>query len=385
MTSPSREFQVFVKPLGAVCNMACSYCYYLEKDSLPGESKKFRMPDVLLEEYIVQHIEASTEKLITFSWHGGEPMLAGPGFFRRIVEIQKRHCPKGRWIKNGIQTNGTMLDRDWCRFLAEEQFAVGVSLDGPKKYHDHHRFDRKGESTFERTLAGIRLLQEHGLDPEILCVVSAINADDPLEIYRYFRSLGVKYLTFLPLVEREKGSVPGATRASVPAEAFGDFLVSVFDEWMQHDIGNIKVQIFEEALRTAFGQEHTLCIFRTTCGGVPVVDHNGDFYSCDHFVDEEHRLGNILEISLSELLDSPEQRAFGRAKLGALPRYCLECTVRDMCGGECPKNRFIRTPAGEEGLNYLCAGYKKFFLHCRPFVQTVSETWKAGLNLSAPH
>jgi len=378
MTRLSREFQVFAKPVGAACNMACAYCYYLEKGNLSREGINFSMPVVLLEEYIVQHIEASTEELITFSWHGGEPTLAGLDFFQKIVEIQKRYCPKGRLIQNGIQTNGTLLDREWCRFLAEERFAVGVSLDGPRRYHDHHRYNQNGDSTFEKTMKGFNLLQEYGMDPEILCVVSAINVDFPLEIYRYFRSLGVKYLTFLPLVEREWGSVTGASRDSVPAVAFGDFLVSVFDEWKRYDIGKIKVQIFEEALRTAFGQDHTLCIFRSTCGGVPVVEHNGDFYSCDHFVDEGHRLGNILETPLSILLDCPEQRAFGRAKLDTLPRYCLECTVRDMCGGECPKNRFIKSSAGDEGLNYLCSGYKKFFLHCRPFVRTVSKTWKAG-------
>ncbi|RPI45444.1 MAG: SPASM domain-containing protein, partial [Bacteroidetes bacterium] len=286
--------------------------------------------------------------------------------------------PRGRTIRNGIQTNAILLDRVWCGFFSREQFAVGVSLDGPADLHDLHRWNRNRGSTFEKTLNGISLLQEQGLEPEVLCVVSAGNVRHPLEVYRFFRSLEITGITFLPLVVRDKSSVTGASAGSVLAEAFGDFLIEVFNEWKERDIGKIKVQIFEEALRTAFGQGHTLCIFKTTCGGVPVVEHNGDFYSCDHFVDEQHRLGNILENPLSDLLDSYEQHAFGRAKLGTLPRYCLECTVRDMCGGECPKNRFIRTPAGEEGLNYLCAGYKKFFLHCRPFVQAVTETWKAG-------
>jgi uncharacterized protein len=358
--------------------MACSYCYYLEKESLFEGNGIFLMPEVLLEEYIVQHIEASTGKIINFSWHGGEPTLAGLDFYRKVVEIQKRNCPRGKSIRNGIQTNATLLDREWCRFLANEHFVVGVSLDGPRGLHDLHRYNRNRESTFEKTLWGISLLQEQGLDPEVLCVVSAGNVLKPLEVYRFIRSLDITYVTFLPLVERDTASESGVSANSVPADAFGDFLITVFDEWKERDIGKIKVQIFEEALRTAFGQEHTLCIFKTTCGGVPVVEHNGDFYSCDHFVNDQYRLGNILETHLSRLLDSHEQHMFGRAKLGTLPRYCLECTVRDMCGGECPKNRFIRTPAGEEGLNYLCAGYKKFFLHCRPLIHAVSETWKAG-------
>jgi len=371
-----REFQIFVKPVGPVCNMGCTYCYYLEKEQLFPGSENYHMPVILLEEYIVQHIEASTEPVISFSWHGGEPMLAGCDYFRRIVEIQKRYCPHGRKIVNGIQTNGTLLNEDWCKFLSAEDFSVGISMDGPKELHDRYRMNLDGDSTFELTLRGFQLLQHYGISPEILCVVNASNVHHPQELYHYFKGLGAKYITFLPLVEPMPQTETGVSENSVPAESFGDFLCSIFDEWRDQDIGKLKVQIFEEAIRTAFGQDHTLCIFKTTCGNVPVVEHNGDFFSCDHYVNDMYRLGNILETPLAELLDSLEQKTFGRAKLGTLPRYCLECGVRDMCGGECPKNRFIKTPAGEEGLNYLCAGYKKFFKHCRPFVQDVAAVWR---------
>ncbi len=335
------------------------------------------MPEILLEEYIVQHIEASTEEIISFLWHGGEPMLAGLDFYMKVVESQNRHFPKNRNIVNGIQTNGTLLDERWCRFLSDEDFTVGISIDGPGELHDRYRMYRNGDSAFEQTLKGYHLLQQFGVTSEILCVVNAYNVEYPLEVYRYFKQLQAKYITFLPLVERIPGSDTGVSVHTVSAEAFGDFLCAIFDEWKGEDIGKVKVQIFEEAARTAFGLDHTLCIFKTTCGGVPVVEHNGDFFSCDHYVNDLNRLGNILEIPLAELLDSTEQKAFGRAKLGTLPRYCLECGVRDMCGGECPKNRFIKTPDGEDGLNYLCAGYKKFFKYCRPFVQEVATVFKS--------
>ncbi|HDS08385.1 MAG TPA: anaerobic sulfatase maturase [Bacteroides sp.] len=376
MDRVSREFQIFVKPVGSLCNMACRYCYYLEKEQLYPRAARFRMSPQLLGEYIRQHVETSTEPLIAFSWHGGEPTMAGLDYFRKIVEIQKTLCPPGRRIVNGIQTNGTLLDDAWCSFFAREQFTVGISVDGPRELHDHYRCDKKGRSTFGRTMNGFRLLSKHGVACEILCVVNAINVRHPLEVYRFFRELGAGFITFLPLVERDRDSGSGVSGSSVPSEAFGDFLIAVFDEWKTWDIGRVKVQIFEEAVRTAFGLEHTLCIFKKTCGGVPVVEYNGDFYSCDHFVDEEHRPGNIRERNLAELLDCPGQQAFGRAKRESLTRYCLACEVLDMCNGECPKNRFVKTPDGEEGHNYLCAGYRKFFNHCRPFVEEVSRVWK---------
>lgn len=377
MDKSSREFQVFAKPVGPICNMACTYCYYLEKEKMFPEGSTFRMPEILLEEYIVQHIEASTEEIISFSWHGGEPMMAGLDYFMKIVEYQNRYYPKSRMIINGIQTNGTLIDDLWCRFLSDEEFTVGISIDGPMEFHDRYRRNINGDPTFDHALRGYHLLQKYGIPTEILCVVNAHNVRYPMEVYRFFKQLKAKYITFLPLVERIPGSETEVSDHSVSAEAFGDFLCSIFDEWKSKDIGKVKVQIFEEAIRTAFGQDHTLCIFKTTCGGVPVMEHNGDFFSCDHYVNDVHRLGNIMERTLAEMLDSQEQLTFGRAKLGTLPRYCLQCGVRDMCGGECPKNRFIRSPGGEEGLNYLCSGYKKFFSHCRPFVREVAAVWKA--------
>ncbi len=376
MVRASRDFQVFVKPVGPVCNLACEYCYYLEKGHLYPEAESFRMPDIILEEYIAQHIEASTEPMIRFSWHGGEPTVLGLDTFRKIVAFQHKHRPSDRRIANGMQTNGTLLDEEWCRFLAQEDFAVGLSLDGPRKLHDRYRVTKGGNPTYDKTIRGYELLRNHGISTDILCVVNAHNVLYPAEIYRHFKKIGARYMTFLPLVDRQPDVKSGVSHLTVPEEAWGDFLCIIFDEWVSQDIGRIKIQIFEEAARTAFGQGHSLCIFRPTCGDVPVIEHNGDFFSCDHFVDPEHRLGNIIETPLAQLLESPEQRAFGQAKLNTLPRYCLECEVRSMCHGGCPKNRFIQTPDGEEGLNYLCAGYKRFFIHCRPFVEEVAKQWR---------
>jgi uncharacterized protein len=376
MNKTSRDFQVFVKPFGSICNLDCHYCYYLKKDQLYPERKSFRMPDIILEEYIVQHIEASTEPVIRFSWHGGEPTLLGLDYFRKIVAIQRKYLPSNQRITNGIQTNGTLLDEDWCRFLAEEGFFVGLSLDGPQEMHDRHRLTKGGKPTFDQTIRGYGLLLQNHVSTDILCVVNADNVRNPEQVYRFFKEIEAKYLSFLPMVEPQFGAIGGVSSLTVPAEAWGDFLCTIFDEWVNQDIGKIKVQIFEEAARTAFGQEHSLCIFRPVCGDIPVIEHNGDFYSCDHFVNDEHRLGNIIETPLVELLENPVQRAFGKAKLDSLPRYCRECEVRDMCHGECPKNRFIRTPDGKPGLNYLCAGYKRFFTHSKPFIAEVEAEWR---------
>jgi uncharacterized protein len=334
------------------------------------------MPDIILEEYIVQHIEAYPEKVIRFSWHGGEPTILGLEYFRKIVSLQRKHAPPDKRIINGIQTNGTLLDESWCRFLADEGFAVGISLDGPKEMHDRYRLTKDKKSTFGDTIRGYRLLREHGVNCDILCVVNVTNVQYPIEVYQFFKEIEAPYVSFLPMVERKSMTESGGDPNTMSAEAWGDFLCTIFDEWVEEDVGLIKVQIFEEAARTAFGQEHSLCIFRPICGDIPVVEHNGDFYSCDHFVVGEHRLGNILENPLVELLESPAQRAFGQAKLDTLPRYCLECEVRSMCNGECPKNRFIQTPDGEPGLNYLCAGYKRFFTHCQSFVEEVAHQWR---------
>jgi uncharacterized protein len=371
----SHGFQVFVKPAGAACNLACRYCYYLDKGPGFAAAGAPRMPEDLLEEYIAQHITASPDEIIRFSWHGGEPTVLGVDYFRKAVEIQRRLCPPGRRIANGMQTNGTLLDDDWGRFLAAESFSIGLSLDGPRPLHDRHRLSRNGRPTFDDTIRGFKVLKHHSVPTDILCVVGASNVRHPVEVYFFLKGIGASYLTFLPLVVREADSPGGVSPDSVPSEAWGDFLCAVFDEWQSRDIGRIKVQAIEEAARTAFGQEHSLCIFRPVCGDIPVVERNGDFYSCDHYVDETHRLGNIRKTPLADLIESPAQRAFGEAKLDTLPRVCLSCEVRKMCNGECPKNRFSTSPEGAPGLNYLCAGYKKFFTHVRPFVDAVAAAW----------
>jgi uncharacterized protein len=349
MAKASREFQIFAKPSGSICNLDCRYCYYLKKEDLYREDASFRMPDNILEAYITQHIDASPAPVINFSWHGGEPTILGTDYFRKIVAMQHKHQPVGRQIRNGIQTNGTLLDEDWCHFLAAEGFGVGLSLDGPRELHDLYRVNKKQESTHEQAMHGYTLLQKYRI---------------PFD-----------YLGFLPLVEFQPDGL-GVSDRTVPAEAFGDFLCTIFDEWLSQDIGRVKVQIFEEAIGTAFGQDHALCIFRKTCGDIPVIEHNGDFFSCDHFVDLTHCIGNIRETSLVELLESPSQKAFGQVKLDGLPLFCKVCEVLAMCNGGCPKDRFLRTADGEEGLNYLCAGYKRFFTYCRPFVAELSVLWQ---------
>ncbi len=379
MLKVSREFQVFAKPVGSICNLGCHYCYYLKKEHLYPEGESFRMSDDILEEYIVQHIKASPSRVIRFSWHGGEPTVLGLDYFRKIVALQRKHRPSNRRIANGIQTNGTLLDEDWCRFLAAESFAVGLSLDGPQEMHDRYRVTKSQKPTHEQAMHGYELLRQHRIYCDILCVVNEYNVQYPIQVYRFFKQIGARYISFLPLVEPNPDAGGGVSHRTVPAEALGVFLCLIFDEWMEQDIGRIKVQIFEEAATTAFGQEHGLCIFRKTCGDIPVIEHNGDFFSCDHFVDAEHRLGNIQETPFVELLESPAQRAFGQAKLDTLPRYCQTCEVRAMCNGGCPKNRFIQTPDGEPGLNYLCAGYKSFFRYCHPFVSELAAVWRQGI------
>ena len=376
MKTVSREFQVFAKPAGSACNLRCRYCYYLEKKKLYPDTDHFLMAYNILEEYIKQHIEASTESTINFSWHGGEPLLAGINFYRNVLRLQSSYNREGRRIVNGIQTNGTLLNEEWCRFFAEEGFIIGMSIDGPEEPHNKFRRTKDDRTTWQKVISGFQLLKKHSVIPEILCVVNSENVKNPLVIYDFFKHIGAKYITFLPLVEPETDSTGGVSRNSVPSEEFGHFLCEVFDTWVENDIGEIKIQVFEEVARTAFDQEHTLCIFKKNCGGVPVVEHNGDFYSCDHYVDKDRLLGNIMDHSLTSFLESERQKLFGLSKSISLPEYCIECEVRAMCNGECPRNRFILTPEGEPGLNYLCKGYRCFFNHCRPFVEAIAEAWK---------
>ena len=383
MVKASRPYQIFAKPIGSICNLRCDYCYYLKKQSLYPDENSVRMPDDILEAYILQHIETSPDPVIRFSWHGGEPTLLGLNYFHKIVGLQRKHQPSHRQIINGIQTNGTLIDEDWCRFLAAEGFSVGISLDGPQEMHDRHRLTKGGKPTHSDAMRGYELLRKHRIACDILCVVHSYNVHHPTEVYRFFKQIKAQYIGFLPLVEVRPDIDGDVSSRTVPPEAFGAFLCTIFDEWTSRDIGQVKIQLFEEAAGTALGQEHTLCIFKKTCGDVPVIEHNGDFFACDHFVDRAHHLGNIRETPLVDLLESATQRAFGQLKRDTLPRYCLECDVLDLCNGGCPKDRLLRTPDGEAGLNYLCAGYKRFFTHCRPFLAELSALRRSE-NIARP-
>ena len=369
MTPASRDFQVFAKPIGAACNLACDYCYYSSKENLYPKSTTGVMPDDLLEQYIRRHIQASPSDLIRFAWHGGEPSLLGADFFTKALEYQKRYRPKNRKIVNGIQTNGVLVDDKWAAFFRRNGFSVGISLDGPEEFHDSHRRDKSGAPTHERVLRGFRLLKEHDVQTDVLCVVNSQNVRFPEKIYRYFKRIGASRISFLPLVEPNPGGPEAVTPDSVLARAFGEFLCIIFDEWKRHDVGRVKIEIFEEAARIAFGLEPSVCVFRKTCGDVPVVERNGDVYSCDHFVRPEYLLGNIRGTGLAGLLDSPAQVSFGRAKQDSLPDACRQCEVLASCNGGCVKDRFVTGPDGERGLNYLCPAYKMFFFTLSTFCQ----------------
>ncbi len=368
MNNTPREFQIFVKPAGASCNLSCAYCYYLRKEALYPTGESFRMPDDLLEEYIKQQIQAASGPEISFSWHGGEPTILGLDYFHKIVALQRKYLRPGRRIRNGMQTNGYLLDEDWCRFLASENFGVGLSLDGPSEMHDRYRLTRGGRATHRQVTLACKLLRRFRVPYDLLCVVHNHNVQYPVQVYRFFREIGATYISFLPVVEPRPDMPQGVSAHTVAPEAYGSFLCAIFDEWVRQDVGRIRVQIFEEAVRPARGLEHSLCIYREICGDIPVLEHNGDLYSCDHFVDAAHLLGNICETELQQLLDSPQQRAFGHAKKESLPLYCRECDYKPMCNGGCPKDRILRTPDGEAGLNYLCTGLQQFFAHSLPYL-----------------
>ena len=362
-------FHVLAKPTGAICNLDCSYCFYLTKERLyPGS--KFRMADELLEIYIKQLIESQRTPEVTVAWQGGEPTLMGLDFFKLSVEYAQKYKKPNQRIVHTMQTNGTKLDDAWCAFLKEHDFLVGLSVDGPKELHDAYRVDKAGEGSFEEVMRGWRLLDKHGVDLNILCTIHAANQDHPLEVYRFFRDeLRATFVQFIPIVER---MVPDSsthdqfdskvTDRSVDAEKYGQFLIDVFEEWVRRDVGRVYVQMIDVALGSWVGQP-SLCVFAPTCGNALAMEHNGDLYSCDHFVEPEHLLGNIEDTHMIELVASDKQRQFGQDKLDSLPAYCRECDVRFACNGGCPKDRFIDTPDGEPGLNYLCAGYMSFFRH----------------------
>jgi uncharacterized protein len=359
-----------LKPRGAICNLDCSYCYYLEKEKLyPGSS--FRMSDEVLGAFTRQYIESQTGPEIVFGWQGGEPTLMGLDFFHRAVALQKKYARPGAKISNTLQTNGTRLDDDWCRFFAAHDFLVGLSLDGPADLHDAYRVDKGGQPTFDAVMAGLALLKKHRVEFNILTTVHAANAPHPLRVYRFLRDeVETRFIQFIPIVERHREEV---SSQSVPAASYGAFLTNIFDEWVHRDVGQMFVQIFDVALAAWATGNPGLCIFQKTCGTALAMEHNGDVYSCDHYVTPAYRLGNVVDTGLPILVGSDDQRAFGAAKRMALPAYCRTCEVRFACNGGCPKNRFISTPEGEPGLNYLCEGYKRFFTHIRPAMEWMTD------------
>ena len=381
LTAPA-SFHVLAKPSGPICNLDCTYCFFLSKEALyPGD--RFRMPDDVLAAYIRQTIEAETAAEVTIAWQGGEPTLMGVDFFRRAIALAEEHKRPGLRLHHTIQTNGTLLTDEWCALLKEHGFLVGLSLDGPPALHDAYRVDKRGHPTFERVRRGWDLLRAHDVDTNILCTVNAANQDAPLDVYRFFRDdLGARHVQFIPIVERDNdtGFQEGdaVTDRSVDPDAWGRFLIAVFDEWVTRDVGTVFVQMFDAALASWLGLPASMCIFAETCGNALALEHNGDLYSCDHFVEPDHLLGNIMETHMVELVASPQQRAFGDVKRDTLPRYCLECDVRFACHGECPKNRFTLTPDGDPGLNYLCAGYQAFFTHVDGPVRLMADLLRRG-------
>jgi len=375
-------FHVLAKPTGAICNLDCAYCFFLSKEKLyPGSS--FRMTEEVLQEHIRQYLEAQEVPQVNISWQGGEPTLMGLEFFRRSVELAGKHRRPGMSITHAIQTNGTRLNDGWCAFFREHGFLVGLSLDGPAHLHDVYRRDQGGGPTFERVMRGHALLKKHGVDCNILCTVNSANADHPLEVYRFFRDeLEAEFIQFIPIVERDNGTGfqegDRVTKRSVRPEQWGAFLIAVFDEWVRRGVGRVFVQTFDAALANWCGARAGVCIFNPTCGDALALEHNGDLYSCDHFVEPRFLLGNILQTPMAGLAASPAQRRFGQDKLDTLPRYCRECEVRFACHGECPKNRFTHTPDGEPGLNYLCAGYRAFFNHIDRPMRIMADLLRRG-------
>ncbi|MGB9939558.1 anaerobic sulfatase maturase [Methanosarcina sp.] len=379
------RIHVMAKPTGAICNLACSYCFFLDKELLyPGS--RFRMSDEVLENYIRQLIEAHRSPQVTVAWQGGEPTLMGIGFYRRAIELQEKYRKPGMTFENTMQTNGTLLDDEWCRFFKENGFLIGISIDGPRELHDAYRVDKKGEGSFDRVMSGLRLLQKHGVEYNVLTTVNRTNADYPLEVYRFLRDeAGTDWIQFIPVVERineeghslyQKGDT--VSDRSVQPEQFGSFLSRIFDEWVRNDVGRVFVQTFEASVRRWLGMPSGMCVFEETCGTGLALEHNGDLYSCDHFVEPDYLLGNIMEKEISELSASEKQYRFGQDKHATLPQECRECDVLFACRGECPKNRFLATSTGETGLNYLCKGWKAFFRHIDFPMQIMAGLMRRG-------
>lgn len=381
----SSPLYVMAKPAGSACNMACEYCYYLEKEKLYPADARHLMNDHILEEFIRQYIEAQSGDSVQFTWHGGEALIRPLEFYQRVLRLQQKYAG-GRRIDNSLQTNGLLLNDAWCAFLRKNDWLVGLSIDGPQDFHDEYRRDKAGRPTFVKVMKAIRLLQRHGVEWNAMAVVNDYNADYPVEFYRFFKEIGCRFIQFTPIVERlgadgalqTLGGRGEVTDFSVTPEQWGDFLCGVFDEWVRNDVGQYFVQIFDSTLANWVGETPGVCVYAPTCGHAGVIEYNGDVYSCDHFVFPQYRLGNITHKSIFEMMNSERQIRFGLDKRDTLPNQCRECRYLFACNGECPKNRFATTADGQPGLNYLCAGYYRFYEHVAPYMEFMKGELLAG-------
>jgi uncharacterized protein len=385
-----QPFNLIIKPAGAQCNLACEYCYFLKKEKL-YKGSDFRMSDDVLENFIRQYLDSQPEGEVFFTWQGGEPTLMGIPFYKKAVTLQRQHARPGQTVKNALQTNGHLLNDDWGRFLKENDFLVGLSMDGPPELHDHHRKNKAGQGTHALALAGLELLKKHGADTNILACVSDANVRQPLEVYRYFRdTLGVQHLQFIPIVERvsKTGSTPikpGAsqrgeklTTRSISGKEYGEFLTAIFDEWVRYDVGSVFVQLFETCVGVWLGYPASICIFSETCGGCLALEHTGDLYACDHYVQPDALLGNIKNYTIEEMAGSEKQREFGQNKKSQLPNKCLRCDMRFICNGGCPKNRILPPKREILPINHLCDGYQTFFRHVDQPMKMITALIKAS-------
>lgn len=435
-TQRSTPFHVMTKPIGPLCNIECEYCFYLDKQSLYSETDDFQMDDSTLTEYIKQYIDAQPGPVVQFAWQGGEPTLLGIDFFERVIELQETHAPPGTQVTNSIQTNGTLLDNEWGRFLAKNDFLVGISIDGPPSIHNQFRTTRGDDTTFDQVRQGLDVLQKHNVEYNVLCVLNSLNSEYPYKVYNFFKDCDVDWIQFIPLVEYvadespETGPSDAPERSPAPqpqldspdqkqqypwVEAqsdtdtesthrqtvartareapvtgrsvgplqYGEFMCTIFDEWVRHDINSISIRLFNQALSKALSDEVSLCVFSETCGEQVAMEHNGDVYACDHYVEPGYKLGNIHHEHLATLVDSEDQQRFGDYKQEGLPEFCQSCSVQHFCHGGCPKNRHLQTPDGDLGLNYLCAGYQRFFSHVETYLPIFQRTVEAGLPLEA--
>ena len=381
----AKPLYVMLKPAGAHCNLACKYCYYLEKNKLYPTAQRHLMSDEMLEQFTREYIEVQTMNQVLFTWHGGEPLLRSIDFYRKALSLQQKYAG-GRRIDNVIQTNGTLLTDEWCEFFAQNHWLVGISIDGPQPDHDHYRLTAAGKPSWQKVMQGIKLLKKHGVEWNAMAVVNAYNVNHPLEFYRFFKENGCQFLQFTPIVERQTRHEDGRTlasladkneiplsEASVTPEQWGYFLCAIFDEWVRKDVGKIFVEIFDCTLANWMGVSPGICAYSKECGHAGVMEHNGDVYSCDHFVFPEYKLGNIRDHSLIDMLYGEQQQEFSRLKHISLPRQCKECDMEFACHGECPKNRFMKDKYGDSGLNYLCLGYYHYYQHVAPYMDYMKQ------------